>query len=107
MKNLAARDKTLSPEPPEDLIYGSRLIVQNLPAAIYTCDLQGRITYFNEAAVELWGRRPVLGQDLWCGSWKIYDTNGIPMSLDQCPMAVTLREGHAVKGSEIIVERRW
>ncbi len=32
-----------------------------IPAAIYTTDAKGRITYFNEAAVELAGRRPTLG----------------------------------------------
>ena len=31
-----------------------------LPAAAYTCDASGLITYFNEPAVELWGRAPQL-----------------------------------------------
>lgn len=36
-----------------------RLLAQ-LPAAAYTCDTEGLITYFNERAVELWGREPKL-----------------------------------------------
>ncbi|WP_449288648.1 PAS domain-containing protein [Mesorhizobium cantuariense] len=32
-----------------------------IPAAIYTTDQQGKITYFNEAAVNLAGRTPVIG----------------------------------------------
>jgi PAS domain-containing protein len=32
-----------------------------LPAAMYTTDALGRITYFNEAAAALWGCRPELG----------------------------------------------
>ena len=80
-------------------------LIRTLPTAIYTCDMQGRITYFNEAAAELWGRRPEMGKDLWCGSWKIYTPDGATMLLDSCPMAVTLREGIAVVGEEIIIER--
>jgi hypothetical protein len=36
-------------------------LLNALPAAVYTIDAAGRITYFNEAAAELWGHRPVLG----------------------------------------------
>ena len=36
-------------------------LIQALPAAIYTTDTAGRITFFNEAAAELWGCRPDLG----------------------------------------------
>jgi PAS domain S-box-containing protein len=76
-----------------------------LPAAIYTCDAQGIITYYNEAAARLWGREPEIGKDLWCGSWKIYYPNGSPMPLDSCPMAVSLKEKRPVVGEDIIVER--
>jgi PAS domain-containing protein len=31
-----------------------------LPAAIYTTDAKGRITYYNDAAAALWGWRPRL-----------------------------------------------
>jgi PAS domain-containing protein len=43
-------------------------LLNALPAAVYTTDAAGRITYFNEAAAELWGHRPVLGTSEWCGS---------------------------------------
>jgi PAS domain S-box-containing protein len=79
--------------------------VETSPIAIYSCDQHGHITYFNEAAVRLWGRRPVIGQDLWCGSWKIYDEDGSPMPLDACPMARTLKEGKSFEGTEITIER--
>jgi hypothetical protein len=32
----------------------------------------GRITHFNEAAATLWGTRPKLDGDQWCGSWRLY-----------------------------------
>jgi PAS domain S-box-containing protein len=80
-------------------------LLQSLPAAVYTCDGQGRITSFNDAAVKLWGRTPELGKDLWCGSWKIYDTDGSSLPLATCPMAIALQEGRAVYGKEIVIER--
>lgn len=76
-----------------------------IPAAIYTTDQQGKITYFNEAAVELAGRTPVIGSDEWCVTWKLYWPDGTPLPHDQCPMAVSLREGRPVRGVEAIAER--
>ena len=80
-------------------------LLQKLPAAIYTCNAEGKITFYNEAAAILWGRHPEIGKDLWCGSWKIYNPDGTPMSLDTCPMAIALKEKRAVSGKEIIVAR--
>lgn len=80
-------------------------MLANLPAAIYTCDADGYVKFYNKAVVDLWGREPEIGKDLWCGSWKIYNVNGNPMPLNQCPMAVALREKRAVLNEEIIIER--
>jgi PAS domain S-box-containing protein len=81
-------------------------IISKLPVAIYTCDKKGYITSFNLAAAQLWGREPVLGEELWCGSLKIYYPDGVtPMPLDCCPMAICLKEKRAVIGEEIVVER--
>ena len=82
-----------------------RDLIQALPAAVYTCDERGRIMLYNQAAVDLWGREPEVGKDSWCGSWKIYRPDGAPLPLDECPMAVTLREGRAIRGEEIVIER--
>ncbi len=80
-------------------------LIGGLPVALYTCDIEGRVILYNKAAVELWGREPEIGKDMWCGSWKIYEPDGITqMALDKCPMAITLKEGRAVKGVEIIIE---
>ena len=76
-----------------------------LPAAIYATDAEGRLTYFNRAAVEFSGRVPELGTDQWCVSWKLYRADGAPMAHDQCPMAIALKEGRAVQGVEAIAER--
>jgi len=83
----------------------SHQLLQALPAAVYTCDADGYIQLYNKAAVELWGREPIAGKDLWCGSWKIYDADGSPFPLDKCPMAITLKEKRKVEGVEIIIEK--
>lgn len=80
-------------------------LLQALPVAIYTCDNDGYIRLYNKAAVELWGRTPVIGQDQWCGSWKIFNTDGSPLPLDECPMAIALKEGRKVEHVEIVVEK--
>ena len=85
--------------------YLANILYNELPVAVYTCDSLGYITSYNIAAEKLWGRKPVIGKDLWCGSWKIYYLNGKPMPLDLCPMARTLKEGIAIEGEEIIIER--
>jgi len=76
-----------------------------LPAAIYTTDTLGRITYYNEAAAALWGCRPRLGTDQWCGSWRLYRPDGTRLPHDQCPMALALKERRPVRGQEAIAER--
>ena len=80
-------------------------LIQALPAAIYTTDTAGRITFFNEAAAELWGCRPELGKSEFCGSWKLYWPDGRPMPHGECPMAVALKEGRVVRGMEAVAER--
>jgi PAS domain S-box-containing protein len=82
-----------------------RELISLLPAAVYTTDRDGQITYYNEAAAALWGRRPTLGQDRWCGSWRLYRPDGQPMRHDECPMAVALATGQAVRGKGAIAER--
>jgi PAS domain S-box-containing protein len=89
-----------------------RQMLDALPAPIYSTDAEGRLTYFNPAAVEFSGRVPQLGTDRWCISWKLYGADGSPMAHGECPMAIALREGREVRDVEIIVERpdgirRW
>ena len=80
-------------------------IIEAIPAAVYTTDADGRITFFNQAAVEFSGRVPELGTDSWCVTWKLYNTDGTPLPHDQCPMAVALREKRPVLGCEAVAER--
>ena len=82
-----------------------RELLDALPAAIYTTDANGRLTYYNDAAAELWGHRPPLGSSEWCGSWKLFWPDGTPMPHAECPMAVALKEDRLVRGVEATAER--
>jgi PAS domain S-box-containing protein len=80
-------------------------LITAIPAAIYTTDAEGRITYFNEAAVALAGRTPEIGSDEWCVTWKLYKPDGTPLPHDECPMAVALKEGRQIRNAEAVAER--
>ncbi len=82
-----------------------RDILQAIPVAVYTTDADGIITFYNEAAATLWGKRPVIGKDEWHGDAKIYLPDGTPLPHEQCPMAITLKENRPVRGLEVILER--
>jgi PAS domain S-box-containing protein len=88
----------------DDFAHPSRLL-DVLPAALYVTDAEGRITYFNEAAAALWGHRPKLNSDQWCGSWRLYLPDGTPLPHAECPMAIALKEGRPNRGHEAIAER--
>ncbi len=91
--------KKLAPEFP------CRELLDALPAAIYTTDADGLVTYYNAAAVHLAGRTPKIGSDEWCVTWRLYWPDGTPLPHDQCPMAVALKTGRPVRGVEAVAER--
>jgi PAS domain S-box-containing protein len=81
-----------------------RQFLEALGVAVYTTDADGRITFYNQAAVDLWGRSPAVGE-MWCGSWKLFWPNGAPMAHGECPMAIALKERRSVRGYEGVAER--
>ena len=81
-----------------------RDLLEGLPAAVYTTDANGRITFFNKACIDMAGRTPQLG-DEWCVTWRLHTSDGAPLPHDQCPMAVALKEDRPVRGVEAIAER--
>jgi PAS domain S-box-containing protein len=80
-------------------------LLEAISAAVYTIDVAGRITFYNQAAVDLWGRYPALGTSEWCGSWRLFWPDGRPMAHDECPMAKALKEKRRIKGAEAIAQR--
>ncbi len=80
-------------------------LVQALPAAVYTTDAEGRVTFYNRAAAELAGREPEIGKDRWCVAASLKTSEGAALPLDQCPMAIALKENRPVRNVELIAER--
>lgn len=81
-----------------------RELLFGLPIAVYTCNAEGYIELYNDAAVKLWGTKPIIGKDMWCGSWKIYRPDGTFLPLEECPMALALKQKRPVS-FEIQIER--
>ncbi len=82
-----------------------RDMIEHLPEAIYTCDADGYIKMFNKAAVKLWGREPVIGKELWSGSWKIVNKDGSTIPAEESPMAIAIKECKPVYGKELTIIR--
>ncbi|HXK24369.1 MAG TPA: PAS domain S-box protein [Myxococcota bacterium] len=84
-----------------------RRLIEKLPVAAYTCDLDGLITYFNDRAERLWGRAPKLHHldDRFCGSFRIFGADGAPIAHEDSWMARSLRDGREHFGEEVWIER--
>jgi len=82
-------------------------LLDKLPAGAYTCEPGGMITYYNQQAARLWGRAPKLldPADRFCGSFRLYATDGEPIPHNRCWMALALSENKEFNGREIIIER--
>jgi PAS domain S-box-containing protein len=78
------------------------------PVAVYSCDADGVIQTFNRRAAELWGRAPSPGDtsQRFCGSFKMFRSDGTFMPHDQCPMAeVVAGVITEVRDGEVHIER--
>jgi PAS domain S-box-containing protein len=85
-----------------------RLLAELLPVGLYTCEARGgTITYYNKTAARIWGREPSSGADgsRFCGSFRLFRTNGEFLPHDECPMAVAMRDGSEFRNEEVIVEQ--
>ena len=82
-----------------------RAVINALPVAIYATDAEGKLTHFNQTAVEFSGCLPELGSDKWCKDLRLFHPDGTPMPYEECPMAIALREGRPLFGVEAMAER--
>lgn len=82
-----------------------KTIVANLPAAVYTTNAEGHLTYFNRAAARLAGRVPQIGKDRWCVAERLFLPDGTPLPHQDSPLAVALREKRPVRGVATLAER--
>jgi two-component sensor histidine kinase len=81
--------------------------IDALPDAVYLCAGDGRMVRFNQKAAELWGRTPKSEdpKERFCGSLRLYRTDGALLPHDQCPMAVALQTGECFHNQEVIIEQ--
>jgi PAS domain S-box-containing protein len=75
------------------------------PVAICTCDKKGKIILYNDAAATLWGRKPVPGIDLWCGSANILTPEGDALSAEEWPAARAVKGQQNIPITELVIEQ--
>ena len=80
-------------------------LLSAIPAAIYTTDADGKLTYFNEAAVELAGGGPTLAPTMVRHLEAVLVPTARRWRMSECPMAVALKEDRPIRGDEAIAER--
>ena len=82
-----------------------REALDELPAPIYVTDTDGVVTYFSPACIDFTGRRPEVGKDRWCVTWRLYTNAGEFLPHDECPMAVAINSQRPVRGVTAVAER--
>jgi PAS domain S-box-containing protein len=73
-----------------------RDLIETLPVAVFTVDSQGYIDLYNQAAVQLWGRKPVKGEDKWHGSHALFTLDKTPMDPQDFPVARAMKENRGL-----------
>jgi PAS domain S-box-containing protein len=83
------------------------VLLKNVPVAVYTCNQEGLIEYYNPKAVEMWGRAPVIRDTMerYCGSFALYHMDGTPMPFEENVMAQVIRTGIPQRNQEVVIER--
>jgi PAS domain S-box-containing protein len=84
-----------------------RELVSAIPAAVYACDGNGFIVYYNGQAAELWGCEPELGGQPWSflDSRRLYSTDGTRLQPQHIPVKEVLATGRPVVNRELVFER--
>jgi len=84
-----------------------RSLLTSIPHAIYTCDAQGRIVYYNDVAVKLWGISPSIGEDLkYCAFNRVWMKDGSFLPVEETPIAIAVKTGRAFRNIEAVFERQ-
>jgi two-component system cell cycle sensor histidine kinase/response regulator CckA len=108
-KEAPAKSLDSSRIAPKDIDLGSSTgdVLSLMPTAVFICDVQGRITFYNPRAAKLWGRKPFLNDDneKFCGSFRLWSLAGAEIPREQTTMATALKTGSMVLTEEVIIER--
>ncbi|HEU5047291.1 MAG TPA: ATP-binding protein [Rickettsiales bacterium] len=79
-------------------------ILQLMPAALYTTDKEGTLTFYNNAAAELWEKRPEIGKTKWHQFASVYTPEGVELPWQQHPFSIALAEKRPVRGVEVALK---
>jgi PAS domain S-box-containing protein len=84
-----------------------RELLSVMPAAIYSCDADGFVTYHNSRADDLWGLEPQLSGQPWSflDSRRVYRPDGTLLRSEERPVREVLKSGFPIVNRELIVER--
>lgn len=80
-----------------------KAIFENHPLPFYACNTEGKIIYFNELAVNLWGQVPK-DNALWTGAWKSYNSEGVLLTPQKNELLDCLKSGKEDGSKEILIE---
>src|SRR5437763_839571 len=91
----------------EALVAAAPSALEAIPGAVYVCDHDGWLVRYNSEAAELWGRTPATSEtrERFCGSHRLFLTDGSPVAHEMCPMADAIRTGAATRNAEIVMGR--
>ena len=83
-----------------------RDVVAAMPAAVYCCDANGVIVYYNRQAVALWGCEPATDFPWsFLDACRIYSTDGTFLVADQRPVKSVIATGQPLINKELVLER--
>ena len=83
-----------------------RQVLDALPAAIFMIDASGKLTYVNHAARDLAEHEPRIGEDQWHTTFRLFNTDGEEIPIEQRPMTLALSENRPVWGLEALAKRQ-
>lgn len=76
----------------------ARNLTSRLASPVWVVDVAGTVTYFNEAAEAVLGRRFLEGSGMpaeeWTTVFQPVDETGRPIPYERLPLGVAIREGH-------------
>lgn len=82
-------------------------ILRLLPIAACLYDINGRIIFYNESAVRIWGKKPALDQSggIYNGPSPAYTSEGIYLEHDVASLLRMVREGRSCDDWQVVLER--
>jgi PAS domain S-box-containing protein len=82
-------------------------LLKLLPAGVYACDETGRISFFNQRAVQLWGQEPgVNDEGRFCGFHRVIQEDGSLATPAQSVVAQAVFAGKSYRNLETEVIRK-